>query len=203
MVGRAFIGVVAAGLLGCAHDATEGPLVRGDGSVDTRADTETDGGPEALDADDGAAREAGDAADAVDAPLGPTFVFPATGDKKTVKVEPALWNAGDAITGTRTLAATSVSKLTGTWDLSDNGLSDKCGLLGTTKASLAVDVSLNGTKVGTVVLEKASGLSIPLAFSFPAVAGPVYTVRYEVAASVATGCGNVQTAWDVSKLTLE
>lgn len=202
---RSFGATIAAiGLVGCAHDAADGPTVRGDALVDTAA--EADAAADS-DADTAVPPDAGADADAeagaVDAPVGPTFVFPATGDTKTVKVEPALWNAGDAIRGTRTLVAASVSKLSGTWDLSTNDLSDKCGLLGTTKASLPIDVLINGTKVGTIVLEKASGLAVPLAFTFPPIAGPVYELRYEVTTSVATGCGNVQTAWNVSKLTLE
>lgn len=199
----AAIALLGFGSAGCARDAAEGPVVRADALVDG-ADADATGEVDAGDASVPDVEDAPDAAaDVPDVPLGPTFVFPATGDKKTVKVEPAFWNAGDAVSGTRTLLAASVSKLTGAWELTANDLSDKCGLLGTTKASLPVAVSVNGTKVGTVVLEKASGLSVPLAFTFPAIAGPVYTVRYEVTTTVATGCGNVQTTWDVSKLTLE
>jgi len=44
---------------------------------------------------------------------------------------------------------------------------------------------------------------VPIAFTFAAIGGPTYTLRYQVKATVASGCGSIQTTFDVSKLTLE
>ncbi len=136
--------------------------------------------------------------------VGPaTFAFPATGDTKTVKVEPSLWNLGDAIEGKRTTGLAAATSLTGTWALANNDLSDTCGLLGTSAGTIPVDVSLNGTVIGSFTVKRSSGLSVPIAFTFAAIGGPTYTLRYQVKATVASGCGSIQTTFDVSKLTLE
>ncbi|MBK7395140.1 MAG: hypothetical protein IPJ34_02260 [Myxococcales bacterium] len=200
------LSLVLVALLGCATNAGDEPVpARKDAALDTRAD----GGPETDDAADSVA-EADAPLDTTEAAVdtgpevGPaTFVFPATGDTKTVKTEPALWNAGDAIAGSRTTGLAAATSLTGTWDLANNDLSNACGLLGVSVGKVPVDVSLNGTVIGSITIQKSTGLSVPIAFTFPAVSGPTYTLRYEVKTTVTSGCGSIQTAFDVSKLTLE
>lgn len=202
------LSLVLVALLGCATNAGDEPVpAHKDAAPDT---TSTDTGREATADTSDAAPETDTALDTMEVStdtgpeVGPaTFTFPATGDTKTVKSEPALWNAGDAIEGTRTTGLAAATSLKGTWDLANNDLSNACGLLGLSAGKLPVDVSLNGTVIGSLTIKKGTGLSVPIALTFPAVSGPTYTLRYEVKTTVTSGCGSIQTTFDVSKLTLE
>lgn len=199
------LSLVLVALLGCATGDEPVPAHR-DAALDTSSDARTETLADASDAtaETDAALDTSEAAVDTGPEVGPaTFVFPATGDTKTVKTEPALWNAGDAIVGTRTTGLAAATSLTGTWDLANNDLSNACGLLGVSVGKVPVDVSLNGTVIGSITIQKSTGLSVPIAFTFPAVGGPTYTLRYEVKTTVTSGCGSIQTAFDVSKLTLE
>ena len=119
--------------------------------------------------------------------------FPATGDTATISKDPHIWNQGDAIVGVRETQLTVATSLVGTWDvknyLDPNG-------------HLPVDVTLNGVKIGSFVVTEKDGSSVPIELHFPAVAGPRFTLRYEVMTSVESGAGSVQTTWDASKLSL-
>lgn len=201
------LSLVLVALLGCATNAGDEPVPT---HKDAALDTSSDARPETAADTSDAAAETDAALDTTEAAVdtgpevGPaTFTFPAAGDTKTVKTEPALWNAGDAIEGTRTTGLAAATSLTGTWDLANNDLSNACGLLGVSAGKVPVDVSLNGTVIGSFTVKKGTGLSVPIAFTFPAVGGPTYTIRYEVKTTVTSGCGSIQTTFDVSKLTLE
>ncbi len=206
-----FLAALGAGCATNADDASTTVLPRkdtgaaADGSGDSDPAKDTDAADETS-LDTGSDADAADSAADDVAPLdgGVTeLTFPATGDTKTIKKDPAIWNLGDAIEGTRKTKLAAATKLTGTWDFATNSLGTACGPLGLGNGRLAVDVTINGAPVGSLVVQKASGTSVPIAFTFAAVVGPIYTLRYQVTATVTSGCGAVESAWDVSKLSLE
>lgn len=127
------------------------------------------------------------------APTPVEVIFPKTGDSKAIAKDPYIWTNGDWIQGVRTTTLAAATSVSGTWQIT-NSLSS-CG-------KVYVDVSINGTKVGA--LNFGSGTSsVPVSFSFAAIAGPTYTIRYQLTATVGSGCGAFQTVWDTSKLTLK
>jgi len=129
------------------------------------------------------------------------ITFPATGDTKSIAKDPYIWTNGDYLEGSRTTTLASATSLTGTWNVTNSV--GTCGLFGTTTGKVNVDVLLNGTKVGALVIKGSTGASVPIALTFPAVTGPTYKLRYQLTATVASGCGQIETSWDTSKLTLK
>lgn len=129
------------------------------------------------------------------------ITFPATGDTKVISKDPYIWTSGDYIEGSRTTTLPSATSITGTWKITNS--IGTCGLLGTTTGKVNADVSINGTKVGSLVIKSSTGTSVPISFTFPAITGPTYKIRYQLTATVASGCGQIETSWDTSTLTLK
>jgi len=117
--------------------------------------------------------------DADDAGL-TTFLFPTASDTAVIKTDPYMWNKGDHYEGTRSTTLAQATELTGQFIVVFNQLSP-CG-------TIFLDVFLNGTKIGTANATQLTG-SVALSFQFAPIAGPTYTLRYEVASTVPTACG--------------
>lgn len=122
-----------------------------------------------------------------------TFTFPASSDTATMVYAPHFWNAGDNYKGSRTTALPSATKLDTTLAIT-NGL--------TSGGTVNLQVSINGTLVGTKSITSSSGASVPMSFTFAAIAGPMYTLQYKCASTVASGAGSIQFTMDVDTVTL-
>lgn len=129
------------------------------------------------------------------------ITFPATGDTKVISKDPYMWTSGDSIEGARTTTLPSATSISGTWNITNS--IGTCGLFGTTTGKVNVDVSINGTKVGSLVIKSGTGSAVPISFTFGAITGPTYTIKYQLTATVASGCGQIESSWDTSKLTLK
>ena len=110
-----------------------------------------------------------------------------------MKYEPYVWNAGDYYSGVRTTALAKATSLDTTIFLT-NAL---------TCSQVTLQVTLNGVVLGTKIINSGSGGSVPMSFTFAAITGPTYTLRYTNTVVVAGGCGNVQFTKDSSTVTLK
>lgn len=161
----------------------------------------------AVDAD---ARD-GDASDAKDVvvdtyeapPPEVTVTFPAMGDTVVQKSVGAFWNLGDYVTGSRTTTLPKVTSITGTFEIVNNLGSCTPPDAGMMIGSADMRVFVNGVGVGIVTIKQGSPSSIPYTFTFSAITGPVYNLRYEELTQVASGCGSFQIKLDVAKITLK
>jgi hypothetical protein len=91
------------------------------------------------------------------------------------------WNAGDWFEGVRMTTVPSIGQLDIHLEIVNNGLTP-CGFQ-------EAEVSINGVALGTFTVVQNDTVidqSFPVV---PAIAGPVYTIRYEITATVAGGCG--------------
>jgi hypothetical protein len=119
-------------------------------------------------------------------------IFPAAGDPRVASAGTYFWRLGDYVTGTRTLSLASVTRMQFTLQISPNVLG--CD-------TQDVQVSLNGRVLGSIAI--ASGnTSVTRDYTFPAVAGPTYTIRIETTRQVASGCGSAGYPEGVSTFTL-
>jgi hypothetical protein len=121
-----------------------------------------------------------------------SFTFPDYGDSYWIAADPYMWVAGDYFEGVRSTALACATSVSFTLYAADNLLS--CDVLDLT-------VSINGVHVGS--FSYPPGWSAwSQSFSFPAVAGPTYRIRLQVARTVATWCGSVFFAGSTSPWTL-
>jgi hypothetical protein len=124
-----------------------------------------------------------------------TLTFPNTGDTETLGSPPYFWNAGDFYQGVRTTSLATTTSFSTTIQLTTNSLSSGCG-------TINLQVSINGTLIGTKTINTASGLSVPMSFTYPAISGPNFTIRYSNPTTVTSGCGSIQFTKNVSTVTL-
>lgn len=92
------------------------------------------------------------------------------------------WNAGDWYEGVRMTGIPSTNQVDIHLEIVSNLLSP-CGVQ-------EAEVSINGVALGTFAVVQGTTVidqSFPV---MPAIAGPVYTIRYETTATVAAGCGS-------------
>jgi hypothetical protein len=125
---------------------------------------------------------------------GTTVTFPIFTDTFNIFDDPWMWQKGDYIQGGRTTTVSSITSISGSVGM-DNRLAT-CG-------TLDVAVKINSTTVGTMKITSTTGLKYPMAFTFTAIAGPKYTLRYEALNTVAAGCGSIWIDEDVTKLTIK
>ncbi|HSJ58772.1 MAG TPA: hypothetical protein VLC95_16425, partial [Anaerolineae bacterium] len=121
-----------------------------------------------------------------------TSAFPATGDTVSVVGDPYWYNAGDYAEGTRMPGLDHVTGVRYNLILGNNALNNT--------AQVDLDLSINGVVVGSFSLLPGE-LSKSVAFFFPPISGPVYTVRLEETNTVAGGFGSVAIPLDVSLIT--
>jgi len=122
-----------------------------------------------------------------------SFIFPTSTDTAVILYDPYFWNLGDYYQGVRTTTLPSATSFSSTIGVT-NSISS-CG-------SLTVDVSLNGTKIGAVTF--TAGVSaVPASFTFPAITGPTYTIRYRATKTVESGCGALTFNEGTSTVTLK
>ncbi|MBL8719629.1 MAG: hypothetical protein JNL79_26815 [Myxococcales bacterium] len=121
-----------------------------------------------------------------------SFIFPTATDTAVISKDPYFWNLGDYYQGVRTTALASATSFSSSIGLSN---SITCG-------SLTVDVSLNGTKIGGLTITAGTS-PVPANFTFPAITGPTYTIRYRATKTVESGCGSVTFNEGTSTVTLK
>jgi len=102
------------------------------------------------------------------------------------------WTAGDYIEGTRTTGLSSVTGATIHVVLDYNSLSGD---------THDVSFKINGTAVGGFSMTSGA-MTYDQVFSFPAITGPTYTLRYETSTTVDSGCGSVGYATSGATVTL-
>jgi hypothetical protein len=144
-----------------------------DTGVDAGRDAGTDAGRDAgTDAGTDSGRDAG-------ALSGPTFDFPGASDT-SVTMLTNYWNMGDYIEGTRTTSLPTITRLMMNVTTSANGL---------TCDTQDMDVIVNGTRVGGFMIHSGQTV-ITDSFTFAAITGPTYTIRFQTTRTVTGGCGS-------------
>ena len=112
-----------------------------------------------------------------------TVSFPAQGD--TIYAPGGggryFWHVGDYVQGVRTTTLASTRSASVYMQFPFNILS--CD-------NLPMRMMINGTTVGTFTVSSGQ-TSLSASFSFSAISGPTYTLRYESTTQVAPGCGSV------------
>lgn len=171
---------------GGADATSNAPVDAGTTSLDATtsdASGNADGGGSVLDAAFVDADDAG----------ATTFLFPTANDTASIVTNPYMWNQGDRYEGSRTTTLAQATRLTGNFDVVFNRLSP-CGVI-------YFDVSLNGTKIGSAYATPMTG-TVVLSFQFAPIAGPVFTLRYEVSSTVPNACGSAWFSTQSSSVTL-
>ncbi|MCB9593619.1 MAG: hypothetical protein H6719_12875 [Sandaracinaceae bacterium] len=119
-------------------------------------------------------------------------MFPAVGDTRVASAGLYFWRLGDYVEGSRTLPLTSATRVTFNLQINPNVLS--CD-------TQDVRLSINGRIVGSFSISSGQ-TSTSQSFTFPAVAGPTFTIRLETTRQVNGGCGSAGYTDGVSTLTL-
>lgn len=109
-----------------------------------------------------------------------TFDFPTAADGSSFSL--SAWHDGTYIAGTRDTSLPSATSMDISVTPTNTLLASGCGL--------SVLVLLNGVQVGTFNVPWESMATITRSYTFPAIAGPTYTVRYE-STNGRAGCGAV------------
>lgn len=134
---------------------------------------------------------------AVDTPTSSSasFLMPKSSDTRHLVEDPYMGLAGDYIEGTRSTSLASATRFSGSFDF-ENDLSG---------GSLSIDVYINGTKVGSIGPITASPKTAgPLSFdfSFAAIAGPSFDVKY-VANPAVDRLGTIGVHFDATTVRLD
>ncbi len=108
-----------------------------------------------------------------------TITFPTSGDPRYTMYT-NMWNAGDYVQGSRTTSLPSVTSVEMTLSINPNILS--CD-------TQDMRLMINGVEVGRFAVAPGA-TTVSRTFSFPAVAGPTYTLRLETVRTVSSGCGS-------------
>jgi hypothetical protein len=110
-----------------------------------------------------------------------TVDFPVAADPRSIQSGTLPWHAGDWFEGVRATGIASLGQLDIHLVIVNNGLT-ACG-------SQPAQVTVNGQVVGSFTVMQGTAV-IDMSYpAVPAIAGPVYTVRYQTTATVASGCG--------------
>jgi hypothetical protein len=102
-----------------------------------------------------------------------------------------MWQTGDYYQGVRTVGLTSTTRLDVSWVISTNALG--CD-------NNDIDVYLNDVRVAMMVVTPGTSTHTET-LTFPAIAGPTYTIRYVVNNTVRSGCGSMATDESASTVT--
>lgn len=108
-----------------------------------------------------------------------TVVFPSAADT-IVPDHGNLWPLGSYVEGARATALTRVTRVDMHLALAANVL---------TCDTQDMRLLINGTQVGTFSIA-GGAVAVDQSFSFAAIAGPSYTLRYETVRQVGSGCGS-------------
>jgi hypothetical protein len=174
---------------GLTDTGTIGPMPDAFVSRDAGRDAGQDASS-ARDAGTDAGRDAGtDAGRDAGSISGPTIDFPGTGDTSMTMLT-NYWNAGDYIEGTRTTMLASITRLMLNVVVTANTLS--CD-------TQDMDVIVNGVTVGTFMISAGESL-LTDSFTFAAITGPTYTIRFQTTSTVDSGCGSA--GFDLSSSTV-
>ncbi len=120
-----------------------------------------------------------------------TFVFPDFADARLQQVGNMFSQDGDFVEGARRPPLMSVGNAAINLQISNGMMCD----------TLDLAVMINGVMVGTSPVFPGM-TNLNLNFVFPPIAGPNYSVRYEVLRDVAPGCGGVDLPLGISTVTL-
>jgi len=123
---------------------------------------------------------------------GATVTFPSAGDTRVASAGLYFWRSGDYVEGSRSTSLPSTSSAEISLVILPNSL---------TCDSQDVELRVNGTSVGSFSIS-STDTTITRSFSFPSIAGPNYTLRYQTVRAVGGGCGSAGYADDVSTVTL-
>lgn len=124
-----------------------------------------------------------------------SFFMPKSSDTRHLVEDPYMGLPGDFLEGSRSTTLSSARRFSGAFDY-ENNLSG---------GSLSLDVTINGTKVGTIGPITATPKTAPPAtfdFSFAAIAGPTFIIRYTANPS-ADRLGTIGVHFDVSMVRLD
>jgi hypothetical protein len=119
--------------------------------------------------------------------------FPTTGDDVRVASDPNWWHVDDYAEGTRTLGLSSVNAVSYDLIMSNNVLN------GT--GHVDFDLSINGAVVGSFSVLPGE-MSKSVAFFFPPISGPTYTIRLQETNVVDPGAGSIIIPLDASPIRL-
>lgn len=111
-----------------------------------------------------------------------TVTFPTAADP-TSPTHGYLWTLGSYVQGSRATSLASARSLDMTLVPIENGL---------TCDTQDMRLTVNGVEVGRFVVTPGSVAPIVRTFSFAAISGPTYTLRYENVREVAGGCGSAR-----------
>ena len=120
-----------------------------------------------------------------------TISFPSAGDTRSIRNYPWMWNSGDYYEGARDVGLVSVSQIDVSLVLTDNVLSCDTNDL---------DVYINGSNVGRMIVTAGTTTHVQT-LAFAPQTGPSYTIRYQVASTVAGGCGSFSVNESASTVT--
>ncbi len=124
-----------------------------------------------------------------------SFLFPKSSDTRHLVEDPYMGLSGDYLEGSRTTTLSSARRFSGGF-LFENDL---------TGGSLSLDVSINGTKVGSIgPIDATPKTSAPVSFdfSFAPIAGPTFDVRFDAHPS-ADRLGTIGVTFDASMVRLD
>jgi hypothetical protein len=107
--------------------------------------------------------------------------FPSVGDRWTVDGE-HLWMMGEYVEGSRTPGVASVTRVDAHMVYDYNGLSGD---------NQDMRILLNAVEIGRFSIAPAE-TSHDYSFTFPAIAGPVFVIRYENVREVTSGAGSAR-----------
>jgi len=122
-----------------------------------------------------------------------SLLFPATGDTISVLANPYWWHAGDYAQGVRTPGLNRVTGVRYDLTITNNVLNST--------GHVDLEMSINGIVVGSFTVLPGE-TSRSLAFLFPRISGPSYTIRLRETNTVDPGAGSIVIPLDVSRITL-
>ncbi len=109
-----------------------------------------------------------------------TYAFPLAGDTRVAAGGAYFWRLGDYVEGTRTTGLATIDQIDVHLVVDPNVLS--CD-------TQDVAVKINGITVGSFSITSGT-TAVDRTYSFAAIAGPTYVVRYETTRQVGSGCGS-------------
>jgi hypothetical protein len=120
--------------------------------------------------------------------------FPLSTDTTHIASGTAYWHAGDYVDGSRATTLASTVQAVIHIVLLANGLS-ACG-------TQPMEMLINGIVVGNFTITMGQ-TTIDATFTYPAIPGTTYDLRYQTTTTVATGCGSAGISDTGSTVTLQ
>lgn len=119
--------------------------------------------------------------------------FPLSTDTSHTASGTAYWNAGDYVDGSRTTTLSSTVSAVIHIVLQNNSL---------TCDTQAMEMLINGVVVGNFSIPSGA-TAVDMTFTYAAIAGPTFDLRYQTTRTVNSGCGSAGIATTGSTVTLD